>query len=116
MRCLTSDELSCYGETSINILLKHYGSERSAETLQGEMTVRDAIISPDIRTEWKTFCQFMAMQDKSDMKSQLKEMWWTEMLKPMFPNLNTLAAVALSIPISAASGVDPGLWKVGGTR
>ena len=39
--CLTFDELCCYGETSINTLLKHYGSERSVETLQGEMTVRD---------------------------------------------------------------------------
>ena len=42
--------------------------------LQGEMTVGDAIFLPDIRTEWKTFCQFMAKQPKSDMKSQLKEL------------------------------------------
>ena len=76
VRSLTSDELSCYGETSINTLLKHYGSERSTETLQGEITVRD------IRTEWKTFLQFMAKQPKSDMKSELKELQLTETLKP----------------------------------
>ena len=56
--------------------------------LQGKMTVRDAItcISPDIRTEWKTFHQFMAKLPKSNMKSQLNELQSTEMLKPMFPN------------------------------
>ena len=37
------------------------------------------------------------------MKSQLKELWSTEMLKPMFSNLNALAAIALSIPISTVS-------------
>ena len=45
----------------------------------------------------------MAKQPKSDMKSQLKELQLTDVLKPMFPNLNTLAVLALSIPISTAS-------------
>ena len=53
VHCLTSDELSCYGEISIHALLGHYGSERSTETLQGKVTIRDAISSPDIRTELK---------------------------------------------------------------
>ena len=71
--------------------------------MQGETTVRNAIISSDITTEWKMFHQFMAKQPKSDIKSQLKELWSTEMSKPMFANLNTLAAIDLSIPVSGAS-------------
>ena len=100
---MTSDELSFYGETSINTLLKHYGSEKSAETLQDETTVGDAVIFPDIRTEWKKFHRFMAKQPKSGMKSQLKKLRLTEMLKPMFHNLNTFAAIVLSIPASTGS-------------
>ena len=65
---MTSDEWFCYGEPSINTLLKHYGSKRSAETLQGETTVKDAIISPDIRTEWKMLFQSIAKQPKSYTK------------------------------------------------
>ena len=45
----------------------------------------------------------MAKQPKSGMKSQLKELQWTQMLESMFPNLNTLAAITLSIPVSTAS-------------
>ena len=50
-----SHDLSHYGEDSITTLLAHYGIDRPAETLQGEKTVKEAIISPDITTEWKTF-------------------------------------------------------------
>ena len=73
-------------------LLAHYGINRSAETL-GEETVKETMISSDITTEWKTFRQFMAKQPKENMKLQLS----------MFPNLNTLATISLSIPVATAS-------------
>ena len=41
--CVDSDDLSCYGEDSVSTLLAHYGIERSAETLDGEETVKEAI-------------------------------------------------------------------------
>ena len=44
----------------------------------------------------------MAKHPKSDLKSQLKELWLTEMLKPMFPNLNPPAAITHLIPVSLA--------------
>lgn len=47
------DDLSCYGEHSVSTLLAHYGTERYAETLQGDKTVKEAMISLDISTEWK---------------------------------------------------------------
>ena len=65
---MDSDDLSRYGEDSVSKLLAHYGIERSAETLQGEKTVKKAMISPDIITEWKTFCHYMAKQPKENMK------------------------------------------------
>ena len=97
-----SNDLSHYGEASISTLLAHYGIDRSAETLQGEETV-EAMISSDISTEWKTFHQFMAKQPKENMKLQLTELATNEMLKSMFPNLNTLATISLSIPVATAS-------------
>ena len=98
-----SDHLYHYGEDSISTLLAHYGVDRSAETLQGEETVKEAMISPDITTEWKTFRQFMAKQPEESMKLQLKELATNDMLKSMFPNLNTLATISLSIPVATAS-------------
>ena len=98
-----SDDLSHYGEASISTLLAHYGIDRSAETLQGEETVKEAMISSDITTEWKTFHQFMAKQPKENMKLQLTELATNEMLRSMFPNLNTLATITLSIPVATAS-------------
>ena len=98
-----SDDLSHYGEASISTLLAHYGIDRSAEILQGEEMVKEAMISSDITTEWKTFRQFMAKQPKENMKLQLTELATNEMLKSMFPNLNTLATISLSIPVATAS-------------
>ena len=48
-----SYDLSHCGEDSIGTLLTHYGTDRPAVTLQGEETVKEAMISPDITTEWK---------------------------------------------------------------
>ena len=102
-KTLDSHALSHYGEDAISTLLTHYGTDISAETLHGEETVKEAMISPDISTEWKTFRQFMAKQPKENMKLQLKELATNEMLKSMFPNLNTLAIISLSIPVATAS-------------
>ena len=64
--------LSHYGEDSTSTLLAHYGTDRSAETLQGEETVKKGMISPDITTEWKTLCQFMAKQFKENRQQAIK--------------------------------------------
>ena len=58
------------------------------------------MISNDVTTEWK---QFMAKQPKESMQLQLKELVTNETLVSMFPNLNTLANISLSIPVSTAS-------------
>ena len=54
---VTSDHLECdlskYGEEAIGTLLDlvHYGSEKPAETLHGNLTSKEAIITSNITTE-----------------------------------------------------------------
>ena len=51
---VTSDHLECdlskYGEETTGTLLVHYGSVKLAETLQGNSTSKEAIITSDITT------------------------------------------------------------------
>jgi len=56
------EKLPSYGDDSIATLLEHYGAERPAKTIEGEETVREAIVSSDITTEWNTYRQYMAKQ------------------------------------------------------
>ena len=95
-----SNDLKSYGEDSIKTLFAHYGASKPAETLHGEETVKEAIISSDISTEWKTYCQYVSKRPKENMKLELKELVSNEMLKTMFPNLSTLATI---IPVATAS-------------
>ena len=37
---------------SQHLLLEHYGAEKSAETLQGEIKSKEPMISSDVTTEW----------------------------------------------------------------
>ena len=50
-----SVSLPTYGEESVGKLIAHYGEDREAETVDGEETVKAAMISTEIRTEWKNF-------------------------------------------------------------
>ena len=86
-------------EDAIETLLAHYGSNKPAETLQGEATM----ISEEIRTERKAFRQFMAKQPKEDMKLQMRELASNDMLITVFCNLSRLAVISLSIPVTTAS-------------
>ena len=52
-----SSDLLAYGEDSVKLMLAHYGVEQlqPAETVDGDEYTTEALISPEIRTEWKTF-------------------------------------------------------------
>lgn len=100
---LGSVALPTYGDESIEKLLAHYGEDKSAETVDGEETVKTALVSSEIRTEWKTFRQLLVKQPRDSTTSQLKELATNDMLKAMFPNLQTIASIGLSIPVSTAS-------------
>ena len=98
-----SVSLLTYGEESVGKLIAHYGEDREAETVDGEETVKAAMISTEIRTEWKTFRQLLVKQPQDITASQLKELVSNDMLKAMFPNLNKIASIGLTIPVSTAS-------------
>ena len=56
--------LLSYGEDSVDILIEHYGAEQPAETVQGDEYTKEALISRELRTEWKTFCSYLSKQLK----------------------------------------------------
>ncbi|ORU94137.1 MAG: hypothetical protein A6F71_09170 [Cycloclasticus sp. symbiont of Poecilosclerida sp. M] len=91
-----SVSLPTCGEDSVEKLIVHYG-----ETVDGEETVKRAMISTEILTEWKTF---LVKQPRHDTTaSQLKELVSNDMLKAMFPNVHKIASIGLTIPVSTAS-------------
>ena len=96
-------DLSNYGEEAIGTLLVHYGSEKPAETLHGELTSKEVIITSDITTEWKMYHQVLVSKPKYDMKTQLKELASNDTFKTLFPNLNKMGTICLSIPVMTAS-------------
>ena len=96
-------ELPTYSEEAISTLLAHYGAEKSAETLLGEPKNREAAVTSDNTTEWKTYCQVLVSKPEENMRLQLKELASNDMLKTLFPNLSKLATICLSIPVATAS-------------
>jgi hypothetical protein len=95
--------LPTYGDESIDVILAHYGKDEPALTTHGEETVKTAIISSEIRTEWKTFRHLLVKKPQGSAALQLKELATSEMLTAMFPNLHKIASISLSIPVATAS-------------
>ena len=83
--------------------LSHYGTDKPCQTLSGNPTVKNALISSEIHTEWITYRRHMVKQPKDNMKSQLEDLVSNDMLANMFPNLHTIAYISLSIPVATAS-------------
>ena len=46
-----SSGLLSYGEDSMDLLIEHYGADHPAETVQGDEYTKEAVISPELRTE-----------------------------------------------------------------
>ena len=74
----------------------HYGSEKPAEILHENSTNREAIVTSDITTEWKTYHQLLVNKPENDMKAQLKELASNDMIKTLFPNLSKIGAMSLN--------------------
>ena len=53
-----SSQFPTYGKKLIEVLLNHYGKDKFALTLNDEETVKTAVISPEVHTEWITFLNF----------------------------------------------------------
>ena len=50
-----SSRFPTYGKKSIEFLLNYYRKDKFALTLNDEETVKTAVISPEVHTEWITF-------------------------------------------------------------
>ena len=94
-----------YGRSlkTISTLLAHYGVQKAAETMLGEPTIRETVITSNVTTEWKTYHQVIVNKSESNMKLQLKELAPNDTLKPMFPNLSKLTTIDLSNSAATAS-------------
>ena len=49
------------------------------------------------------YSQLLVSKPKNDMKAQLKELASGDTFKTLFPNLNKMGAICLSIPVTTAS-------------
>ena len=99
----SSTELLDYGDSSILTLIEHYGKDLPAKSVQGMDFVKDAIISSDVSTEWKTYRSLLAKQPEESLTLQLKELLTNSTLQILLPNPYRLATVCLCLPVSTAS-------------
>ena len=67
---LGTTDLSCYGEDCIDTVLKHYGKDLTAKSVLAEESIKPALVSSDITSEWKTYRRYIAQQPKEDTKAQ----------------------------------------------
>ena len=98
-----SSQFPIYGKKSIEVLLNRHGKDKFALTLNDEETVKTAVISPEVHTEWITFHTLLAKKLKDSIALQLKELITNEILVTMFPNLQKLVPIGLTLPVSTAS-------------
>ena len=87
----------------MEVLLNYCGKDKFALTLNDEETVKTAVISPEVHTEWITFRTLLAKKPEDSIALQLKELITNEMLVTMFPNLQKIASIGLTLPVSTAS-------------
>ena len=87
----------------MDLLIEHYGAKQPAETVQGDKYILEALISPELQTEWKTFRSYLSKQPEGTLYSQLTELGTNKMLRTMFPNVSTMANICLPINVSTAS-------------
>ena len=90
---LSTHELPLYGDSSIQTLIGQFGRDLLAKLLEGTEFEKAAIVSSELSTEWKTYCQLLIKQPKGDISIQLKELLTNDMLIALFPNLHKLVAI-----------------------
>ena len=66
-------------------------------SLEGEEYEKMGLVSSEVKAEWKALKHYLAKKIQEDMASQLHELVTNETLISMFPNLNTLASICLTI-------------------
>ena len=97
------EEISSLAQDSVDLMLAHCGVEQPVETVDSDKYTKEALTSPEIRMEWKTFRSYLSKQPKGTLHSQLTELNTNDMLRTMFPNISTLANICPSISVSTVS-------------
>ena len=95
----------------IYLLMEKLPSKHFLNNMVQKNQLRHYRVKPKLRNQWFPVMsprsgklrQFMAKQPKDSMKLQLIELATNETLIAMFPILNMLANISLSIPVSTAS-------------
>ena len=98
-----ASEYQQYGADSVEVLLNHYGETKPAVSLQGEHFEKTGLVTDEVKVEWKMLKHYLTKKPEDDMGKQLQELTTNETLVNMFPNLDTLATVCLTIPVGTAS-------------
>ena len=94
-----SSQFPTYGK-SIEVLLNHYGKDKFTLTLNDEETVKTAGISLEVHTEWITFRTLLVKKSKDSIALHLKELITYEVLVTIFPNLQKITSIGLTVPVS----------------
>ncbi len=79
------------------------GKGKCALSLNDDETVKTAVISPEVHTEWITSRTLLAKKPEESIALQLKELITNETQVTMFPNLQKIASIGLTLPLSTAS-------------
>ena len=98
-----SSQFLSYGKKLIEVLLNQYGNDKFALTLNVEQTVKAAVISPEVHTEWIAFRTLLTKKPEDSIALHLKELITNEMLVTMLPKLQKIASIGLTLPVSTAS-------------
>ena len=72
-------------------------------SLEGEEYEKMRLVSNEVKAEWKTLKHYLTKKPQEDMASQLHKLVTNETLISMFPNLNTLASICVTILVGTAS-------------
>ena len=82
---------SFHGENCVDILAIHYPRNLPAESVQGTKFNKEAVVSTDVHTGWKTYCCFLSNQPREELKTQLMELATNETLIALLPMQPTQA-------------------------
>ena len=64
---LSTHKRPVYGESSIQTLSGQFGRDLPAKSLEGTEFEKAAIVSSDLSTEWKMYCQLLIKQPNDDI-------------------------------------------------
>jgi len=103
---LSSEDLTTWGNDQLDVLLDHYGSEKTHRWKQGteqKTTTTPALVDPEAtRSEWQELKSVVRVQMYP--RDSIFTLWRliSEFHRDMCPNLIKLASLAITCPVNTA--------------